>query len=84
MHRQGGLDTLLLALHRVGRAEALDGSLLFLGGTTRTEHLGRHAEFGDLSGLAARRLPAWIRGRYTPGPEIAARSRSSAPPRRGA
>jgi acyl-CoA synthetase (AMP-forming)/AMP-acid ligase II len=27
---------------------------------------------GDLSGLAARRLPAWIRQRYTPGPEIAA------------
>ena len=72
MHRQGGLDTLLLALHRVGRAEALDGPLLFLGGTTRTEPLGRHAEVGDLSGLAARRLPAWIRGRYTPGPEIAA------------
>jgi hypothetical protein len=72
MHRQGGLDTLLLALHRVGRAETLDGPLLFLGGTTRTEPLGRHAEVGDLSGLAARRLPAWIRGRYTPGPEIAA------------
>jgi hypothetical protein len=71
-HRQGGLDTLLLALRRVGRAERLDGPMLFLGGATRTEPLGRHAEVGDLSGLAARRLPAWIRGRYAPGPEIAA------------
>ncbi len=70
-HRRGGLDTLLLALHRVGDPELLDGPLLLLGGSTRTEALGRHAEVGDLSGLAARRLPVWIRDRYTPGPEIA-------------
>lgn len=56
-HRRGGLDALLLALRRVGHAGALDGPLLFLGGSTRTEPLGRHAEVGDLSGLAARRLP---------------------------
>ena len=71
-HRRGGLDALLLALRRVEHAEALDGPMLFLGGSTRTEPLGRHAEVGDLSGLAARRLPAWIRQRYAPGPEIAA------------
>jgi GH3 auxin-responsive promoter len=71
-HRQGGVDALLLAYRRVGRAGALDGPLLFLGGSTGTEPLGRHAEVGDLSGLAARRLPAWIRHRYAPGPEIAA------------
>jgi acyl-CoA synthetase (AMP-forming)/AMP-acid ligase II len=70
-HRRGGLDALLLAAHRVG-APALDGPLLFLGGSTHTERLGHHAEVGDLSGLAARRLPAWIRPRYAPGPEIAA------------
>jgi acyl-CoA synthetase (AMP-forming)/AMP-acid ligase II len=70
-HRQGGLDALLLAAHRVG-VKALDGPMLFLGGSTRTERLGRHAEVGDLSGLAARRLPGWIRSRYAPGPEIAA------------
>jgi acyl-CoA synthetase (AMP-forming)/AMP-acid ligase II len=46
--------------------------MLFLGGSSQTEPLGRHAEVGDLSGLAARRLPAWIRGRYSPGPQIAA------------
>src|SRR5262245_42284877 len=46
--------------------------MLLLGGSTRTEPLGRHAEVGDLSGLVARRLPAWIRRRYTPGVEIAA------------
>jgi len=71
-HRQGGVDALLLALRRVGRAAALDGPMLFLGGSTRTEPLGRHAEVGDLSGLAARRLPPWIRQRYAPGPEIGA------------
>ena len=69
-HRQGGLDALLLAARRVG-ARALDGSMLFLGGATKTERLGRHAEVGDLSGLAARRLPPWIRSRYAPGPKIA-------------
>lgn len=71
-HRRGGLDTLILAFRRVGRVEPLDGPMLFLGGSTRTEPLGRHAEVGDLSGLAVRRLPAWIQGRYSPGPEIAA------------
>jgi acyl-CoA synthetase (AMP-forming)/AMP-acid ligase II len=71
-HRQGGIDALLLALRRVGHAEALDGPMLFLGGSTRTEPLGRHAEVGDLSGLAVRRLPVWIRERYAPGPKIAA------------
>jgi hypothetical protein len=71
MHRRGGLDALLLATNRVGAA-ALDGPLLFLGGSTKTERLGPHAEVGDLSGLAARRLPSWIRSRYAPGPEIAA------------
>ena len=71
-HRQGGLDTLLLALRRVDRAEVLDGPMLLLGGSTRTEPLGRHAEVGDLSGLAVRRLPVWIRQRYASGSGIAA------------
>ena len=71
-HRRGGLDTLLVALRRVGHAERLDGPMLFLGGSSQTEPLGRHAEVGDLSGLAARRIPAWLRGRYAPGPAIAA------------
>ena len=71
-HRQGGIDALLLALRRVSHAEVLDGPMLLLGGSTRMEPLGRHAEVGDLSGLAARRLPVWIRQRYAPGPEIAA------------
>jgi hypothetical protein len=70
-HRQGGIDALLLALRRVGPAQ-LDGPMLFLGGTTRTEPLGRYAEVGDLSGLAARRLPRWIRRQYAPGAAIAA------------
>jgi GH3 auxin-responsive promoter len=69
-HRRGGRDALLLAAHRVG-AKSLDGPMLFFGGSTRTERLGPHAEVGDLSGLAARRLPVWLRSRYAPGPDIA-------------
>src|SRR5262249_10943416 len=70
-HRQGGLDTLWAALRRVPHAERLDGSLLFLGGSCATTPLGAHAEVGDLSGLAVRRLPAWVRSRYAPGLQIA-------------
>jgi hypothetical protein len=70
-HRRGGLDTLALALRRVGGFERLDGPMLFLGGSSRTEPIGRHAEVGDLSGLVVKRLPRWIRGHYSPGPEIA-------------
>jgi hypothetical protein len=71
-HRRGGVDALLMAFRRAGRATQLDGPMLFLGGSTRTEPLGRHAEVGDLSGLAVRRLPVWIRTRYAPGPKVAA------------
>jgi hypothetical protein len=71
-HRRGGLDTLIIALQRVGRVERLDGPMLFLGGSSRMEPLGRHAEVGDLSGLVVRQVPRWIRGHYSPGPEIAA------------
>jgi hypothetical protein len=71
-HRRGGLDTLLLAARRAGGAGRLDGPLLFLGGTTHVEAAGVDACVGDLSGLVARRLPRWVRGRYVPGRRIAA------------
>jgi hypothetical protein len=71
-HRRGGLDTLLVALDRAGAPRALDGPLLFLGGSTSIAPLGAGARVGDLSGLVVRRLPWWLRGHYSPGPEIAA------------
>jgi acyl-CoA synthetase (AMP-forming)/AMP-acid ligase II len=45
--------------------------MLFLGGSSRTEPIGHHAEVGDLSGLVVKRLPPWVRNHYSPGPEIA-------------
>jgi hypothetical protein len=71
-HRRGGLDTLLLALRRAGDARRLDGPMLFLGGSTHLEPAGPGAWVGDLSGIAVRHLPFWLRGRYLPGPELAA------------
>jgi GH3 auxin-responsive promoter len=66
-HRKGGWDALLLAVERVGAESLLDGPMLFLGGSTRLHPVGERGLVGDLSGLAVRRLPPVIRGRYAPG-----------------
>jgi GH3 auxin-responsive promoter len=70
-HRKGGWDALLLAVERVGAQSLLDGPMLFLGGSTRLHPVGERGLVGDLSGLAVRRLPPVIRGRYAPGPAAA-------------
>ena len=71
-HRRAGWDTLLVAVERAGADALLGGPMLFLGGTTATTPLPDGSAVGDLSGLAARRLPPVIRGRYAPGPGVAA------------
>ena len=71
-HRQGGWDALAMAVERVGARPLIDGPMLFLGGSSRLHPTGEGCRVGDLSGLAMRRLPPGIRGRYSPGPEIAA------------
>jgi hypothetical protein len=71
-HRRGGWDALLLAAERAGGARLLGGTLLFLGGSSAMVPVGVDALVGDLSGLAVQRLPPGLRGRYSPGPEIAA------------
>jgi len=69
-HRQGGAAALARALEAAG-ADTLAGRLLMVGGSTALDH--RHAvPMGDLSGIAAARLPGWISGRYEPGREISA------------
>ncbi|HEU5197670.1 MAG TPA: GH3 auxin-responsive promoter family protein [Methylomirabilota bacterium] len=69
-HRRGGWDALLMAAERVG-AGALLGPMLFLGGCTRLAPMGDGCLVGDLSGLVMRRLPPGIRGRYSPGRDVA-------------
>ena len=71
-HTRGGWDALLVAVERVGAARLGRGPMLFLGGSTATLPIGADCRVGDLSGLAARRLPPGIRGWYSPGAEIAA------------
>jgi hypothetical protein len=70
-HRKGGWDALLLAVERVSAEALLGGPMLFLGGSTRLHPVGERGLVGDLSGLAVRRLPPVIRGRYAPGPAAA-------------
>ena len=71
-HRQGGWDALFLAAERAGGARLLGGTLLFLGGSTALAPVGVDALVGDLSGLAVRRLPPGLRGRYAPDAETGA------------
>jgi hypothetical protein len=66
-HRKGGWDALLLAVERAGAAALLGGSMLFPGGSTGLKPIGNGCLAGDLSGLAMRRLPPVLRGRYSPG-----------------
>jgi hypothetical protein len=71
-HRKGGWDAFLMAVERVGAPRLMGGPMLFLGGTTAMRPLGEGCRVGDLSGLAIRRLPPGIRGRYSPGRDVAA------------
>ena len=70
-HRRGGWDALLMAAERVGARALLGGPMLMLGGSTALQPATAGAQVGDLSGVMARRLPPGLRGRYSPGPEIA-------------
>jgi hypothetical protein len=71
-HRRGGWDALLVAVERAGAASLLGGRMLFPGGSSALSPIGEGGLVGDLSGLVVRRLPPIIRGRYSPGPDIAA------------
>jgi len=73
-HRKGGWDAFVLAVEHAGAAHLLGGPLLFVGGSTALKPYGNGCLVGDLSGLVVRRLPPGIRGRYSPGPTIAAMS----------
>lgn len=74
--RRAGLDSLFYYTNRVGRSSLFGGKHLFLGGATSlvpvAENTRYEASAGDLSGITARNLPAWVeRFLYEPGVEIA-------------
>ena len=74
--RKAGLDSLLYYAARAGHGKVFGGKHLFLGGATTLSPLpeagGRPAFAGDLSGITALNLPAWVEKHlYEPGAEIA-------------
>jgi len=74
--RQTGLDSLCYYTRRVGHSEVFRGKHLFLGGSTTLSRLESESDFsawcGDLSGITALNLPAWVEhALYEPGREIA-------------
>jgi hypothetical protein len=74
--RQAGLDSLLYYTARAGRTSVFHGRHLFLGGATTLTPLPEAEPFrafgGDLSGITALNLPAWVEKHlYEPGAEIA-------------
>lgn len=74
--RQAGLDSLMFYSARVGHAGVFRGRHLFLGGSTALTPIPEAKPFeaygGDLSGITALNLPAWVeRHLYEPGLEIA-------------
>lgn len=75
--RRAGLDALCCYAQRTGSARVFCGRHLFLGGSTVLTPLpvgrdGFQAWGGDLSGITACHLPAWVeRHLYEPGREIA-------------
>ncbi len=69
-HRRGGAAALARALGAAG-PQSIAGRLLMVGGSTSMD-TRRAVPMGDLSGIAAARLPAWIRHKYEPGPLVSA------------
>jgi hypothetical protein len=74
--RQTGLASLLYYTSRVKSAEVFRGRQLFLGGSTRLAPIAGSTAFpalaGDLSGITALHLPAWVEKHlFEPGAEIA-------------
>lgn len=74
--RQASLDSLFYYTARVGHAGVFRGRHLFLGGSTTLARLPESAPFkayaGDLSGITALNLPAWVEKHlYEPGRTIA-------------
>ena len=71
-HRRGGLDTLLMALRRVGEAERLDGPCSSSAAAPRPSRSAAMRRSAISPAWRRSGSPPWLRGRYAPGPDIAA------------
>lgn len=69
--RGGAFDAMVPYLAARPDADLLGGKLLFLGGATRLREEGPSL-VGDMTGILATRMPAYLASRQVPGPEIAA------------
>lgn len=68
---KAGVDLLVHHLTNRPTSRILGGLNFMLGGSTDLIEEAKNVWSGDLSGIAARTIPAWIRPRYFPPPELA-------------
>jgi hypothetical protein len=72
-HARGGSAAFFRLLQATGGA-LFSGQLLMLGGSTALTPNAHGIPVGDLSGIMATRIPAWLRPLYEPGLDIALES----------
>ncbi len=70
-NRGAGFDTLAFHLAARPHSRPLGGTNIMLGGSTALERLAPGVVAGDLSGIAAARLPVWARARTFPPRDLA-------------
>jgi hypothetical protein len=70
-NRDAALDALIFHSAQRPDSRLLAGRNLLLGGSTSLERLAPHVHAGDLSGIAAARIPLWARTRSYPPRDIA-------------
>lgn len=68
---KAGVDLLVHHLQNRPQSRILGGLNFMLGGSTELVEEAKDVWSGDLSGIAARTIPAWIKPRYFPPPELA-------------
>ena len=68
---RAGLDLLVWHLHHRPDSRLLGGKCFMLGGSTDLTELAPGVLAGDLSGIAARTLPRWVRPWYFPPLQVA-------------
>ena len=70
-NRDAALDALMFHVAHRPDSRLLAGRNLLLGGSTSLERLAPHVQAGDLSGIAAARIPVWARPRSYPPRRVA-------------
>ena len=70
-NRDAALDGLIFHVARNPGSRILAGRNLLLGGSTSLARLAPHVQAGDLSGIAAARIPLWARSRSYPPRDVA-------------